>query len=459
MDRTLIPDSLFPVWEALDRLAPTYLVGGAVRDLCRGVVPHDWDLATVLHPDEVQQWGHRAQYRVIPSGLDFGTVTIMTELGPVEVTTFRRDGRYVDGRHPQTVTFSKNLEEDLGRRDFTMNAMALNIDGVLVDPFNGLRDLSHGRIAPVGDPRDRFTEDPLRMFRAVRFTGLADSSGDALQLDPSIMDAIGRYKALIAQVSGERHQQELWKLLDTPHFAAALRVLSTSGLLGVVWPEWVATQGFDQKNPYHHYVLDEHLLQTAEHGPTPALRLVGLLHDIAKPSVFWLDRSLVGHFYGHDDVGAKYVRNMLGRMAMAHDMIDWVAQLIQYHLFDWEGASDTAIRRLMRTVGVSVVQDLLSLRTMDIEGAGRTWSEAARVRERVRRLSEDRSTRGVRLALDGNDVMHLIGIARGPQVGYYLRQLEDWVDQDPARNTFATLERQLIQWTQKEVQGNVNDNE
>lgn len=450
MDMALIPKSLFPVWEALNRRAPTYLVGGAVRDLCRGVVPHDWDLATALHPDEVQQWGHQAKYRVIPSGLDFGTVTIMTELGPVEVTTFRRDGRYADGRHPQTVTFSKDLEEDLSRRDFTMNAMGLHIEGILVDPFHGLRDLSRGLIAPVGDPRDRFTEDPLRMFRAVRFTGLADSSGQALQLDPSIMDAIGRYKALIAQVSGERHQQELWKLLDTPHFATALRVLSTSGLLGVIWPEWVATQGFDQKNPYHRYALDEHLLKTAEHGPTPTLRLVGLLHDIAKPSVFWMDSLSVGHFYGHDDVGAKYVRHMLNRMAMAHDTIDRVAQLIQYHMFNWDAAGDKAIRRLIRTVGISIVQDLLSLRAMDIEGAGRSWPEEDLVRERFGQLSMDLSARGARLALDGNDVLHLTGVTRGPRVGYYLRQLEDWVDEDPTRNTFSTLEQQLIHWVQKE---------
>lgn len=447
MDLAKIPRPLSMVWEALNAIAPTYLVGGAVRDLYRETVPDDWDLATALHPEEVLNWGRSLGYQVVPTGLSFGTVTLLTDAGPVEVTTFRQDGRYVDGRHPQTVVFSKTVQEDLSRRDFTMNAMALALDGSFIDPYGGAEDIEHGRVATVGDPAHRFTEDPLRMFRAVRFVGMESAQGDPFHLTHAVWEATYRYKAWILNVSAERHRAELWKLLGTLHFDKALRVLSETGLLGILWPEWVAAQGFEQHNPHHCYPVDEHLLRTAAQGSTRLLRLAGLLHDIGKPACLWRDGAGIGHFYEHDKVGDLYARRMLRQMAFDNTMIDRVTRLIRHHMFPWDEAGDKAIRRLVRELGHETVKDLLDLRSMDIVGAGQKWETEGYVRERVAAIIQEGSEVSQKLGLNGGDVMRLTGVSAGPLVGEYLQQLQDWVDEDPRRNTPELLQRQLRQWT------------
>lgn len=439
MDLTPMPDAIRRVFEGLNHSAPTYVAGGAVRDLARGARVHDWDLATALRPQEVLNWGRRAGYRVVPTGLDFGTVTIVTDAGSVEVTTFRRDGRYRDNRHPETVSFATTIEEDLSRRDFTINAMAVAQDGTLLDPFGGARDLAVGRIAAVGSAEARFAEDPLRMLRAVRFVGLEGPNGTPFALAPETAEAIHHQKPLAAGVSAERQRTELMTLLSQPHPGAALDALTRTGLLGIIWPEWVAAQGFDQRNPHHPYPVDEHLLRTATAGPTPFLRLVGLLHDIAKPSCFWSGPDGVGHFYGHDRVGAHYARHMLTRMRFDKRAVDHAAALIEHHLFPWDRASDKTIRRQLRQLGIGLVRDLLDLRSMDVIGAGRRWEVEEDVRRRVQWLIEDQEAGRFKLALNGRDIMQITGLSPGPAVGQLLTILEEWVDEDPGRNTPATL--------------------
>lgn len=437
-----IPNFVREAWDLLNSQGPTYVVGGAVRDVLRGVTSRDWDLATALYPDKVMALGHKARYRVVPTGLSFGTVTWFTKHGPIDITTFRKDGRYVDGRHPRTVSFSESIEEDLSRRDFTMNAIALGSNGTLIDPYRGAQDIQDRTVVTVGPPEQRFKEDPLRMLRAVRFTAM-DAAGSPFVLAPETKEAIQRLKPFILNVSGERHRQEIWSLLSEPHFASALETLNDTGLLSVLWPEWGATRDFAQENPHHAYSVDRHLLRTAAEGPTPLLRLAGLLHDIAKPACFWRDAQGIGHFYGHDHVGAIYARCLLKRMAWDNQTIDRVSTLIRHHLFPWETAGNKAIRHLIRDLGDETVLALLDLRRMDIIGAGNTWENETSVRNRVKDLLNESSAEGRKLALTGHDVMRLTGIRPGPAVGAYLRQLQEWVDEDLSRNTADQLRRHL----------------
>lgn len=437
-----LPKPIGAVWQSLLRHGYTVLVGGCVRDWLLEKAPHDWDLATVLAPDIVMAIGQEAGYRVVPTGLRFGTVTWLTEAGPAEITTFRRDGRYADGRHPQTVTFGDTLEEDLARRDFTMNAMAIEWEGRLVDPFDGAQDLAKGLIATVGRAEHRFAEDPLRMMRAVRFTGL-DHQGRPLALAPSVLAAIQRLKPLILNVSAERQRDELMKLLGEPHFGAALRNLDASGLLGIIWPEWVATRGFDQQNPHHPWPLHEHLLVTASAGTSPLLRLTGLLHDIGKPSCLWTDEHGIGHFYDHDRLGAIMARRLLERLAFDRATIDRVSTLIAQHMFPWESAGVKAMRRMIREQGGAIIEQLLDLRRMDAAGQGRVWDQDHIVRDAVAGLLQESPLASRRLAINGHDVMRVTGDPSGPRVGRYLAALQDWVDEDPERNTSDQLLKRL----------------
>ena len=356
------------------------------------------------------------------------------------MTTFRKDGRYADGRHPQRVTFAQTIEEDLSRRDFTMNAMALTFDGQLIDPFGGQEDLDDRIIRAVGEASDRFQEDPLRMWRAVRFTGLG------LVLSLGTEYAVQRYRHLLIHVSAERQRDELLKGLDSVHVERFLRAASRLGVLGVRWPEWEAAVGFDQHNPYHTKTVHEHLIDTASGGSTQLLRLTGLLHDIAKPSCFCWGLDDVGHFYGHEHVGAVYTRSMLERLAFDKKTIDAVCTLIDQHMFPWDEAGKPAIRRMLREHGEETVQHLLELRRMDVIGSGRRWETEESVRAKVQAVMEEVLVAKRTLAISGNDVMRVAGIPPGPLVGQYLARLQTWVDEDPARNNQDLLVQQLHMW-------------
>lgn len=443
------PQAIRRVWDILDKATPTYLVGGAVRDMLMNTSPHDWDLATRMPPAEVLSFLGGHGYRVIPTGLPFGTVSVLTEAGAVEITTFRREGGYRDGRHPEEVSYARHIEDDLKRRDFTMNAMALSFSGDLVDPFDGRRDLLAGRISAVGDAEQRFYEDPLRMLRAVRFTGLA-VNGRTLSLDGDIQSAILNNKGLLLRTSRERQAQELWRLLKAPYFDHALDILSSSGLLGIMWPQWVATQGFQQYHPRHPSTVDQHLLDTARHGPTAFLRLVGLLHDIGKPSCFSRDaQSGIGHFYYHAEVGADYVRNILQRMAMDRKTVDRASQLVRMHMFDWKQASDGTIRRLMRQFGEDFLDQLLILHRMDVKGMQSEWLEEQETRQRLATIIQQTAHDGSKLKITGHDVMALTGEAPGPKVGVFLRRLQEWVDENPTRNHPERLKEHLLEMVRR----------
>src|SRR2546427_3761758 len=407
-----------------------YVVGGCVRDALRGVGPRDWDGTTNATPEEIQKVFHKSLYLN-----HFGTVIVRSGDHEVEVTTYRVEADYADHRHPSAVAFTDSLHEDLGRRDFTMNAMAWrpSVDerpGELVDPFGGQRDLAARTIRAVGEPRERFAEDALRMLRAVRFATLL-----GFTIEPRTAQAIRESAPLAKSLSGERVQQEMTKMLRAPRPSVAFRMLSELGLLAVICPELEIAKTIPQDKAVAQDVF-EHSLATADATPDDlVLRLAGLLHDIGKPATF-----ADGHFHQHEFVGEAQARDILRRWRYDKDTITQVAHLIRNHMFwyqtEWTGS---AVRRFVRKVGLENIPALFALRRADNIGSGarppRRYALESlweRVQEEIRAASAF-SLKD--LAIDGNDVMRELGIAPGPEVGRVLNELFERVTDDPSLNT------------------------
>ena len=412
-----------------------YVVGGCVRDALRGVDPHDWDVATSATPDEIQKVFRHSLYLN-----RFGTVVVRQGDHEIEVTTYRVEADYADHRHPTAVAFTDSLHEDLSRRDFTMNAMAWRPGtdgkpGELVDPFGGQRDLEARVVRAVGEPRERFTEDALRMLRAVRF-----ATRLGFTIDRRTADAIRDTAELARNLSGERVQQEIAKMLEASRPSDAFRALSDLGLLAVICPELEEAKGTPQDKAVAQNVFD-HSLATLDATPADdiVLRLAGLFHDVGKPATF-----ADGHFHQHEFVGEAKARDILRRWRFDKDTITKVTHLIRNHMFwyqtEWTGS---AVRRFVRKVGLENIPALFALRKADNIGSGarspRMYALEAlweRVQEEIRAASAF-SLRD--LAIDGNDVMTELRIAPGPEVGRVLNELFERVTDDPRLNTRERL--------------------
>ena len=412
-----------------------YVVGGCVRDALRGVDPHDWDVTTNATPDAIQKVFRRALYLN-----HFGTVVVREGDHEVEVTTYRIEADYADHRHPTSVAFTDSLHEDLSRRDFTMNAMAWrpatsDKPGELVDPFGGQKDLEAGVVRAVGEPRERFQEDALRMLRAVRFATLLDFT-----IDPRTEDAIRVSAPLAKTLSGERIQQEMVKILSAPRPSEAFRKMSDLGLLAVIFPELEIAKTIPQDKAVAQDVF-EHSIATCDATPPDdlVLRLAGLLHDIGKPATF-----ADGHFHQHEFVGEAKAREILRRWRFDKETIAQVTHLVRNHMFwyqtEWTGS---AVRRFVRKVGLENIPALFALRRADNIGSGarspRMYALEAlweRVQEEIRTASAF-SLRD--LAIDGTDVMQALGIPQGPEVGRILSELFELVTDDPTLNTRERL--------------------
>ena len=411
-------------------------MGGKVRDAVRGIdSPGKWDLTTSATPDEIQSLFRKTFYLN-----HFGTVTVRSGAEEVEVTTYRTETEYSDHRRPDHVTFTRSLHDDLSRRDFTMNAMAWRPPadgkpGELVDPFGGQRDLNARIVRAVGEPRERFREDALRMLRAVRFATLL-----GFTIDQRTADAIRESAPLARTLSGERIQQEMVKILSAPKPSIAFRMLSDLGLLAVFFPELEIAKAIPQDKAVAQDVF-EHSIVTADATPPDdlVLRLAGLLHDIGKPDTF-----ADGHFYQHEFVGEAKARDILRRWRFDKETITQVTHLIRNHMFwyqtDWTGS---AVRRFVRKVGLENVPALFALRKADNIGSGarspRMYALEAlweRVQEEIRAASAF-SLRD--LAIDGNDVMAELGIPQGRRVGQILDELFERVTEDPSLNTRERL--------------------
>jgi poly(A) polymerase/tRNA nucleotidyltransferase (CCA-adding enzyme) len=449
----LIPKEVKDTGDALIRGGfQAYLVGGCVRDLFTGKEPNDWDITTDATPDEIQKLFPESVYEN-----DFGTVGIKTEsdissLKIVEVTTFRIEGEYSDNRHPDHVTFAKTVEEDLARRDFTVNAMAFSLtkkkrqttDDMLVDPFGGVNDLKKKVIRAVGNAEDRFEEDALRLMRAVRL---------ATQLNFSIEEktkrAIVKKSKLLRAIAVERIRDEFQKLIMTPHAADGIFSLEEYGLLQYILPELRAGIGCAQ-NKHHKYTVFEHNVRALEYAAKKefslAVRLASLLHDVGKPET---KRGKGGEatFYNHEMVGARMAKNALLRLKFSNDLVDRVRHLIRYHMFYYNvgEVSESGVRRFIARVGVENIDDILRVREADRIGSLVPKAFPYKLRHLVFMIEKVRHdpVHPKMLAFKGDDIMKALGIGPGKKIGHILFILLEDVLDDPSRNTKEYLETRV----------------
>lgn len=422
-----------------------YLVGGALRDGLLGLVPKDWDVATDAPPDEVMALFRARGHSVVPTGLRFGTVTVLFRHLPVEVTTFRAEGEYRDYRRPDYVRFAGTIEEDLSRRDFSINALALDLHrSRLVDPFGGRRDLERHLVRTVGQPRERFREDPLRMLRGFRLVAEL-----GFHLEGGTEVAVGACADLVTRVAGERIQAELARTLTGPWAARALGGLAQTGLLFVLVPELAEGWAFPQRHPAHRWPVFQHLIETVRYTPSrPVTRLAALFHDVGKPRCFTLGPDGVGHFYGHERLGAAMAGRILRRLRWDNRTRQTVEVLVRWHMFPLTMAA-RGIRRLVLRVGEERMEDLLALKQADILATGPAnlvpaLAALAGFRQRLTEVLAQRQAITLReLAVDGHDVMRLLDLPPGPTVGRILRALHEEVLADPTKNNRTYLEQRL----------------
>jgi tRNA nucleotidyltransferase (CCA-adding enzyme) len=409
------------------------VVGGSLRDILLGRVPHDWDLATDARPEALQALFPGAVYQNT-----FGTVAIQRDGTWYEITTFRRDHDYADFRRPHRVEFGATIEEDLARRDFTVNALAWGaLPGAtdsLVDPFGGQADLDRRRLIAVGIPSERFGEDALRMLRAVRL---------AAQLEFTIaagtLAAISKQAELVRHLSAERIARELEKLLGADRPSIGLRLMEATGLLREISPELADQRGVAQAKLAGEDLWD-HTVRTVDAvaRDSPVVRLAALVHDIGKPAT-----AADGHFIGHDTVGAELAEALLSQLHFPRVAIERVGLLVRNHMFSYEpGWSDTAVRRMIGRIGETALAELLDLRAADNLGSGLP-ADAGSLDELRARIAEQIRARAVLdragLLIDGNDLITELGARQGPILGSILDRLVEVVLDDPARNDRPTL--------------------
>ena len=401
---------------ALDRLEAAgweaFVVGGAVRDALRGCAAGDWDITTDAEPEQVERVF--AGERLIETGLRHGTVTVLLDGLPLEITTYRVDGGYSDHRRPDSVTFTRSLRADLLRRDFTINALAYHPRAGLVDICGGAEDLARGVVRCVGEPERRFREDGLRILRALRFASVL-----GFQIAPETAAAIHRCAELLRYLAAERVLSELTKLLCGQNAGAVLREFSD--VLAIPIPELRPMFGFAQHNPHHDRDVWQHTIAVVEHiPPEPVLRWAALLHDVGKPPCFSLADDGVGHFYGHAAKSTELADAILMRLRMDTAGRTRITQLIRYH--DLPIAPEAKpIRRLMNKLGVETVRQLFELHIADTCGqsaicAGRvqTYQEAGRVLDKL--LAADACFSLKDLAVNGDDLLAL-GLRGGQERG------------------------------------------
>jgi len=418
-----------------------YLVGGAVRDMLRGEKIHDWDLATDALPEEVTAIIKRAGGKVVPTGIKHGTVTIFYKRHNAEVTTFRTESGYTDGRRPDQVHYAAAIEEDLSRRDFTMNAIALRLpDGKIVDPFGGQADIKAGVIRCVGNPAERFNEDGLRPLRAVRF-----ASQLGFTIEQNTLGAIPGALGVSAKVSWERVRDELDKILGSPLPSRAFLLMEETGLLKLFLAELAVCRGVEQKGFHRFDVLDHSLIAcdyAAANGYSRELRLAALFHDVGKPAV----REMVDGvwtFYRHEEVSAVTCKKILNRLRYSNAVIDETCHLIKEHMFHYtEEWTDAAVRRFIARVGEANLENIYRLRRADAYAFSRDEKAPHSILLLANRvdkvLAAGRAFSIKDLAVTGNDLIE-IGINPGKTMGIILNELLETVLDDPAQNTREKL--------------------
>ena len=411
-----------------------WVVGGCVRDTLRGERVNDWDVATTARPKKVQ----KVFGKVIPTGIDHGTVTVLWKGQPFEVTTLRGEGAYSDGRRPDHVVFVEDIDRDLARRDFTVNALAYDpVDGQLVDPFGGLADMRDKVLRAVGEPSERFQEDGLRILRGARFVATLD-----FELDPGTEAAFRGALDTFRKVSPERVREEWMKAMSAAVPSRAFEVMRRTGILEVTYPELLEQVGCEQ-NQWHAYDVWNHTMRVLdESAADPVERIAALLHDVAKPRTrAKSDKTGDWTFYHHEKVGADMAERWLRSYRFSNQERELVVELIRHHLICYSNEwTDAAVRRFIKRVGPERVDPLLRLGNADALGKGRNVEEELAALKELRgridkTINEGNALTTQDLAIGGNDVIEHLEGGAGPIVGEILRTLLDRVIEDPSLNT------------------------
>jgi tRNA nucleotidyltransferase/poly(A) polymerase len=414
-----IPDQVQKILTKLtDAGYEACVVGGCVRDSVMGLKPNDWDVTTSARPDEMKRT--LGEWKLIETGIRHGTVTVLLDRMPVEVTTFRVDGPYSDGRHPDRVFFTQNLKDDLSRRDFTVNALAYHPEHGMIDCFGGLEDLRNQSIRCVGEPDRRFQEDGLRILRALRFSAVLGFS-----IERSTSDSIFRNAALLDLIAKERIRSEFMKLLGGKNAVGVLREYRS--VFAQFMPELNAMVHFPQNNPYHIYDVWEHTLKALEcTDGNPALRLAVLLHDSGKPLCYTQDENGIGHFHGHGAKSRELAGAILRRLRFDRDTVDRITTLVEYHDISLPSEKKILLRRLNR-FGDENLRLLFQIKEADIRAQNPAFlnrlGQLKAAEELFHEILAQKLCFSLKdLAVKGGDLIAL-GVPPGPEVGKILSAL------------------------------------
>lgn len=412
-----------------------YAVGGCIRDSILDRIPDDWDITTSASPYQIKELFKHT----IDTGLKHGTVTVMVDREGFEVTTYRIDGTYEDGRHPKDVMFTASLVEDLKRRDFTINAMAYNNASGLVDIFGGMADLKDKIIRCVGSPEKRFTEDALRIMRAVRF-----SAQLGYEIEPKTKAALMEFAPRLICISSERIQAELVKLVTSPH-PENFKIAYETGITKVILPEFDVCMETEQNNPHHCYNVGEHILKSMQKiSPDKILRLAMLFHDIGKPETITVDDQGICHFHGHQAVSEEITLKILKRLKFDNYTIGMVTKLVRYHDYEVE-AKEKNVRRAVMKIGEDIFPLLFQIKEADLEAQSTYLQEEKKEKlKAVQRVYEQVAAKGQcvslkTLAVTGKDLISEADMLSGPEIGKVLHQLLDIVIEDPEQNERENL--------------------
>lgn len=423
-----------------------YIVGGSVRDLVMGRQVHDWDFTTDAKPEEI--------LKLFPEGFydnKFGTVGIPVDGQVFEITTMRKEGVYQDFRHPTEVAWTNKIEEDLARRDFTINAFALRLaqgkpsDYDIVDPFGGQQDIQDGIIRAVGNPNLRFREDALRLMRAIRIATQLE-----FEIEDKTFQAIRENRELIKEVTNERIRDELFKILASLNPYIGIVKLREAGILEIILPELEKCFGVKQEGPKHARIYDigEHALLTLQSTPSEdsLVRFAALLHDIGKPETVKVGKDGNVTFYNHDLVGGKLVLRIAKRFNLSKKQTDKLYRFVRWHLFTVdENQTDSAIRRFIKNVGLENINDMLALRIGDRLGGGTQKAMSWRMEKFGERIAQvlRKPFSITDLKVSGNDIMETLGIPPSPKVGEVLQKLFEEILEDSSKNNKGYLIKRI----------------
>jgi len=448
-----IPKEIACVTETLEKAGyESYLVGGCVRDLLLSKTPKDWDVTTNATPDEIQKIFPKTFYENT-----YGTVGVVNEntvdetLKVVEVTPYRTEGEYSDKRRPDSVSFSTKIDDDLKRRDFTINALALSVKNgkgnMLIDHFDGKKDLQNKVIRVVGDAHARLSEDALRIMRAIRL-----SAELSFEIEKNTLEALKKHAPLLEKIARERVRDEFVRIILSDKPMQAIILAHELGILSHIAPELEEGVGIEQPQA-HAYDVWNHLLRTLQHAADKKysleIRLTALFHDIGKPKTRRFSRETNQYtFYGHEVVGARMTEKILRDLNFPLKIIELVTKLVRWHMFfsDTEAITLSAVRRMINNVGKDHIWDLMNVRICDRIGTGRPKENPYRLRKYKSMIEEalrDPISVGM-LKIDGTGIMKVLDITPGPKIGLILNALMEEVLEDPKKNTTMYLKDRAL---------------